>query len=208
MITTKTNSKIAFIIGNNEMTKKFRTTSLALSVSLALSSYNVAAAAEQSVSAEDENIEKISVLGSRVSTRTITDSAVPVDIITADDLTKSGFTELGQSLQASAPSFNFSRTQVSDGSDLFRPATLRGLQPDQTLVLVNGKRRHNQAIFGLNGTVGAGAAGTDMNAIPLIALKDVQVLRDGAAAQYGSDAIAGVINLSLRDSTNVTTGYI
>ena len=190
------------------MTKKFRTTSLALGISLALSSYNVAVAAEQSVSAEDENIEKISVLGSRVSSRTITDSAVPVDIITSDDLTKSGFTELGQSLQASAPSFNFSRTQVSDGSDLFRPATLRGLQPDQTLVLVNGKRRHNQAIFGLNGTVGAGAAGTDMNAIPLIALKDVQVLRDGAAAQYGSDAIAGVINLSLRDSTNVTTGYI
>ncbi|MFT7008460.1 MAG: iron complex outermembrane receptor protein [Colwellia sp.] len=189
------------------MTKKFRNHSLALGISLALSSYSFIAVAG-SESAEANNIEKISILGSRVSTRTITDSAVPVDIITAEDLTKSGFTELGQSLQASAPSFNFSRTQVSDGSDLFRPATLRGLQPDQTLVLVNGKRRHNQAIFGLNGTVGAGAAGTDMNAIPLIALKDVQVLRDGAAAQYGSDAIAGVINLSLRDSTDKTTGYI
>jgi iron complex outermembrane receptor protein len=189
------------------MTKKFRNHSLALGISLALSSYSFIAAAE-SESAEVKNVERISILGSRVSTRTITDSAVPVDIITADDLTKSGFTELGQSLQATAPSFNFMRTQVSDGSDLFRPATLRGLQPDQTLVLVNGKRRHNQAIFGLNGTVGAGAAGTDMNAIPLIALKDVQVLRDGAAAQYGSDAIAGVINLSLRDSTDKTTGYI
>lgn len=189
------------------MTKKFCNHSLALSISLALSSYSFIAAAE-SESADVKNVERISVLGSRVSTRTITDSAVPVDIITAEDLTKSGFTELGQSLQASAPSFNFMRTQVSDGSDLFRPATLRGLQPDQTLVLVNGKRRHNQAIFGLNGTVGAGAAGTDMNAIPLIALKDVQVLRDGAAAQYGSDAIAGVINLSLRDSTDKTTGYI
>jgi iron complex outermembrane receptor protein len=189
------------------MTKKFLNHSLALGVSLALSSYSFIAAAE-SESAEAKNVERISVLGSRVSTRVITDSAVPVDIITAEDLTKSGFTELGQSLQASAPSFNFSRTQVSDGSDLFRPATLRGLQPDQTLVLVNGKRRHNQAIFGLNGTVGAGAAGTDMNAIPLIALKDVQVLRDGAAAQYGSDAIAGVINLSLRDSTDKTTGYV
>lgn len=189
------------------MTKKFRNHSLALGISLALSSYSFIAAAE-SESVEAKNVERISVLGSRVSTRVITDSAVPVDIITADDLTKSGFTELGQSLQASAPSFNFSRTQVSDGSDLFRPATLRGLQPDQTLVLVNGKRRHNQAIFGLNGTVGAGSAGTDMNAIPLIALKDVQVLRDGAAAQYGSDAIAGVINLSLRDSTDKTTGYI
>jgi len=203
-----TTKNITFIIGNNEMTNKFRNHTLALSISLALSSYSVIAAAEKPESAEVDNVEKISILGSRVSTRTITDSAVPVDIITADDLTRSGFTELGQSLQASAPSFNFSRTQVSDGSDLFRPATLRGLQPDQTLVLVNGKRRHNQAIFGLNGTVGAGAAGTDMNAIPLIALKDVQVLRDGAAAQYGSDAIAGVINLSLRDSTDKTTGYV
>ena len=146
------------------MTKKFRNHTLALGISLALSSYSFIAAAEQSASAEIDNVEKISILGTRVSTRTITDSAVPVDIITADDLSRSGFTELGQSLQASAPSFNFSRTQVSDGSDLFRPATLRGLQPDQTLVLVNGKRRHNQAIFGLNGTVGAGAAGTDMNA--------------------------------------------
>lgn len=199
---------IAFIIGKHEMTKTFSNHALALSISLALSSYSFNAAAEALESAEADNVEKISILGSRVSTRTNTDSAVPVDIITADDLTRSGFTELGQSLQASAPSFNFSRTQVSDGSDLFRPATLRGLQPDQTLVLVNGKRRHNQAIFGLNGTVGAGAAGTDMNAIPLIALKDVQVLRDGAAAQYGSDAIAGVINLSLRDSTDKTTGYI
>ena len=102
-------------------------------------------AEEASVKEADE---RISILGSRVSSRTVTESSVPVDIITSDDLTKSGFTELGQSLQASAPSFNFSRTQVSDGSDLFRPATLRGLQPDQTLVLVNGKRRHNQAIFG------------------------------------------------------------
>ncbi|WP_404343492.1 TonB-dependent receptor plug domain-containing protein [Pseudoalteromonas mariniglutinosa] len=155
-----------------------------------------------------KNIEQISVLGSRVANRTVTESSSPIDLIDTDDLNKGGFTELGQSLQATAPSFNFSRTQVSDGSDLFRPATLRGLQPDQTLVLINGKRRHNQSIFGLNGTVGAGAAGTDMNAIPLSALRGVEVLRDGAAAQYGSDAIAGVINLSLNDSTGVTTGYV
>ena len=147
-------------------------------------------------------------MGSRVSNRTVTESSSPIDLIDADTLNKGGFTELGQSLQATAPSFNFSRTQVSDGSDLFRPATLRGLQPDQTLVLVNGKRRHNQSIFGLVGTVGAGAAGTDMNAIPLSALKGVEVLRDGAAAQYGSDAIAGVINLSLNDSTGITKGYV
>jgi len=189
------------------MIEKFKASSLTLAVTLALSSASVIAETTKTDSAK-KDIEKISVLGSRDSSRTATESTSPVDIIDASSLTKGGFTELGQSLQATAPSFNFSRTQVSDGSDLFRPATLRGLQPDQTLVLVNGKRRHNQAIFGLNGTVGAGAAGTDMNAIPLTALSDVQVLRDGAAAQYGSDAIAGVINLSLKSSTGVTTGFI
>jgi iron complex outermembrane receptor protein len=190
------------------MKKKFQAHSLTLSIALALGSSATFAQEGGTPEKSVENIEKISILGSRVANRSATESSVPIDIIDASTLTKSGFTELGQSLQATAPSFNFTRTQVSDGSDLFRPATLRGLQPDQTLVLVNGKRRHNQAIFGLNGTVGAGAAGTDMNAIPLIALSNVQVLRDGAAAQYGSDAIAGVINLSLNDSTGVTTGFI
>lgn len=183
-----------------------RLNTLAIAVGLAFSTSSVIA--EEATVQAEKNIEQISVLGSRVSNRTATESSSPIDLIDADDLNKGGFTELGQSLQATAPSFNFSRTQVSDGSDLFRPATLRGLQPDQTLVLVNGKRRHNQSIFGLNGTVGAGAAGTDMNAIPLTALKGVEVLRDGAAAQYGSDAIAGVINLSLNNSTGITTGYV
>ncbi|OIQ46857.1 MAG: ligand-gated channel protein [Gammaproteobacteria bacterium MedPE] len=189
--------------------KSFKASTLSVAITLALGSATAAANAAQTPTKDTaKDVEKISVLGSRVSSRTATESTAPVDIIDASSLTKGGFTELGQSLQATAPSFNFSRTQVSDGSDLFRPATLRGLQPDQTLVLVNGKRRHNQAIFGLNGTVGAGAAGTDMNAIPLTALSDVQVLRDGAAAQYGSDAIAGVINLSLKSSTGETTGFI
>ncbi len=191
--------------GRTHMTT-LRLNTLAIAVGLAFSSSTVFA--EQAQVQAEKNIEQISVLGSRVSNRTATESSSPIDLIDADTLNKGGFTELGQSLQATAPSFNFSRTQVSDGSDLFRPATLRGLQPDQTLVLVNGKRRHNQSIFGLVGTVGAGAAGTDMNAIPLSALKGVEVLRDGAAAQYGSDAIAGVINLSLNDSTGVTTGYV
>lgn len=181
------------------------TTTIKLSpVALALFACS-AAMAEQ---ADEQNIETISVLGSKVSNRTATESTSPIDILDTDQLNKGGFTELGQSLQSIAPSFNFSRTQVSDGSDLFRPATLRGLQPDQTLVLVNGKRRHTQAIFGLSGTVGAGAAGTDMNSIPMMALKNVEILRDGAAARYGSDAIAGVINLSLNDSTGVTTGFV
>ncbi|CAH9058063.1 Vitamin B12 transporter BtuB [Pseudoalteromonas holothuriae] len=166
---------------------------------------STAAMAQQT---NEQSIETISVLGSKVSNRTATESTSPIDILDTEQLNKGGFTELGQSLQSIAPSFNFSRTQVSDGSDLFRPATLRGLQPDQTLVLINGKRRHTQAIFGLSGTVGAGAAGTDMNSIPLMALKNVEILRDGAAARYGSDAIAGVINLSLNDSTGVTTGFV
>jgi iron complex outermembrane receptor protein len=187
------------------MKAQFNNHALALAIAVAIGSPTVLA---QENTVDDDNLEKISILGSRVANRSATESSVPIDIIDAKSLTKGGFTELGQSLQATAPSFNFTRTQVSDGSDLFRPATLRGLQPDQTLVLVNGKRRHNQAIFGLNGTVGAGAAGTDMNAIPISALGNIQVLRDGAAAQYGSDAIAGVINLTLNESTGITTGFI
>ncbi|NQY89919.1 MAG: TonB-dependent receptor plug domain-containing protein, partial [Colwellia sp.] len=165
---------------------------LAIGMALGTSALSVQAAESPEPSNDaTQDIETINILGSRVSSRTSTESTSPIDIIASSTLTKGGFTELGQSLQATAPSFNFSRTQVSDGSDLFRPATLRGMQPDQTLVLVNGKRRHSQSIFGNFGTVGGGAAGTDMNAIPLTALKNVQVLRDGAAAQYGSDAIAG-----------------
>lgn len=169
------------------------------------SHYTLAQSDKTETTETAETTEKITILGTRVAGRTATESSSPIDIIQSDELYKSGFSELGQSLQAIAPSFNFSRTQVSNGSDLFRPATLRGLQPDQTLVLINGKRRHNQSIFQAGGTVGEGAAGTDMNSIPLGALKRVEVLRDGAAAQYGSDAIAGVINLELKDTVDLTT---
>ncbi|MBH0071351.1 TonB-dependent receptor [Pseudoalteromonas sp. NZS127] len=191
-------------------TSKLCKVTIAIGLALGTSALSVQATETQSTATDNVTpaVEKIQIIGSRVSSRTSTESTSPIDIIASDTLSKGGFTELGQSLQATAPSFNFSRTQVSDGADLFRPATLRGMQPDQTLVLVNGKRRHNQAIFGIFNTVGGGAAGTDMNAIPLTALKNVQVLRDGAAAQYGSDAIAGVINLSLKDTTNVTSGFI
>jgi len=102
-------------------------------------------------------------------------------------------------LQALAPSFNFSSSSISDGTDALRPATLRGLGPDQTLVLVNGKRRHQASLIHVNTSVGRGTAGTDMNAIPAASIKRIEVLRDGAAAQYGSDAIAGVINIVLDD---------
>ena len=107
-------------------------------------------------------------------------------------------------LQFAAPSFNFSTSTVSDGTDALRPATLRGLGPDQTLVLINGKRRHNTALVHVNGSIGRGTAGVDLNAIPASAIKRIEVLRDGAAAQYGSDAIAGVINIVLKDQTEYT----
>ena len=182
---------------------------LTLAVCIALGTIGTSAlGAEPEEKQNIDDVEKISILGSRVTGRTAAESAVPVDIINSKELSKSGFTELGQSLQSLAPSFNFTRTQVSDGSDLFRPATLRGLQPDQTLVLINGKRRHTQSIFGNSGTVGGGSAGTDMNAIPLTALESVDVLRDGAAAQYGSDAIAGVINLRLKETVDKITGFV
>ena len=128
------------------------------------------------------------------------ESAVPVELVLGERLRSTGQLETGRALQMQAPSFNFSSSTISDGTDALRPATLRGLGPDQTLVLVNGKRRHNSALLHVNTSVGRGTAGTDMNAIPIAAVERIEVLRDGAAAQYGSDAIAGVINIVLKDS--------
>lgn len=151
----------------------------------------------------DNPIEEVITIGTRVKGRTVTETTVAVDIIDSEQISRNtGLFETGELLQRLAPSFNFSRTQISDGADIFRPATLRGLGPDQVLVLVNGKRRHTRALLGLSGTVGEGAAGTDLNAIPSSAIRRIEILRDGAAAQYGSDAIAGVINVELKNSVN------
>ncbi|MBE0350720.1 hypothetical protein PLIP_a0072 [Pseudoalteromonas lipolytica LMEB 39] len=166
-------------------------------VPLLLASNTQAVAADQ---AAQENIEKIAVVGSRVAGRSVEDLPVPVDILSAEALENTGQTEVGRMLQAIAPSFNFSSSSISDGTDALRPATLRGLGPDQTLVLINGKRRHQASIIHINTSVGRGTAGTDMNAIPAASIKRIEVLRDGAAAQYGSDAIAGVINIVLKDA--------
>jgi len=144
-------------------------------------------------------IEEIILVGTRSKGRTALETPVPVDVITATAMSDTGYTEVGRMLQALAPSFNFSSSSVSDGTDALRPATLRGLGPDQTLVLVNGKRRHTTSLVHVNTSVGRGAAGVDMNAIPAAGLARIEVLRDGAAAQYGSDAIAGVINLVLKE---------
>ncbi|MFZ9690106.1 MAG: TonB-dependent receptor [Phycisphaerales bacterium] len=147
------------------------------------------------------NLQEIAVIGTRDEGRTVVSSPVPVDVLTAEDIKMSGRTETAQILQMLAPSFNFPRPSVTDGTDHSRPATLRGLAPDQVLVLVNGKRRHTSALINLNGSIGRGAGMVDLNAIPASAIERVEILRDGAAAQYGSDAIAGVINIVLKGST-------
>jgi iron complex outermembrane recepter protein len=125
--------------------------------------------------------------------------AVPVDVLTHEQIAASGFTETAQVIASLAPSFNFPRPSITDGTDTVRPATLRGLGPDQVLVLVDGKRRHQSALVHLNGSVGRGSTGVDLNAIPLSAIDHIEILRDGASAQYGSDAIAGVMNIVLKN---------
>src|SRR6185369_8278891 len=126
------------------------------------------------------------------------EKAVPVDILTHEQIASSGYAETAQLIESMVPSFNFPRPSITDGTDTVRPATLRGLGPDQVLVLINGKRRHQSALVHLNGSVGRGSTGVDLNAIPISSIDHIEVLRDGAAAQYGSDAIAGVINIVLK----------
>jgi iron complex outermembrane recepter protein len=158
---------------------------------------------EKQAEEEIEEIEEeITVTGTRVEGRSATDTAAPVDYIDRKTLTSTGSTETGKVLQLVAPSFNFTTTFVSDGTDIIRPATLRSLGSDQVLVLINGKRRHQTALLNVQQTIARGSAGTDINAIPLSAIDHIEVLRDGAAAQYGSDAIAGVINIILKDGVD------
>jgi iron complex outermembrane receptor protein len=156
------------------------------------------ALAQEAQKAEPDAPATVVVLGSRAAPKSALDTAVPVGLIGQKDLQSAGTAELGKVLQELDPSFNFSTTFISDGTDIIRPATLRGLGPDQLLVLVNGKRRHQQALVNVQQTIGRGSAGTDINAIPLSAIDHIEILRDGAAAQYGSDAIAGVINIVLK----------
>jgi iron complex outermembrane receptor protein len=144
----------------------------------------------------------IIVTGTRRTDRTVADSPVPVDVFGAEAIQNSGQTETNKILNNLVPSFNFPQPSIADGTDALRPATLRGLSPDQTLVLVNGKRRHVSALLNINGTVGRGSAAVDLNTIPGLAISRIEVLRDGASSQYGSDAIAGVINIQLRGANH------
>lgn len=150
-----------------------------------------------------ESLRDVVVIGSRNPTRTVTESAVPIDVIAMKDITSQGpQVNLSQILNMVAPSFTSNSTTVADGTDHIDPAQLRGLGPDQVLVLINGKRRHTSALVNINGSPGRGSVGTDLNAIPAFAIEKIEVLRDGASAQYGSDAIAGVININVKKNTN------
>ncbi|WP_312783981.1 TonB-dependent receptor [Brevundimonas sp.] len=158
------------------------------------------AASAQEAPDDATSVDDIVVTGSRVPSRSRLDTLAPVDVVTAETLSNRGTTEFAAALAQTVPSLSFARPSANDGSDSIRPATLRGLSPDQTLVLLNGTRRHASALVNVNGTVGRGSAAVDLNAIPTGALDRVEVLRDGASAQYGSDAIAGVINLRLKEA--------
>jgi iron complex outermembrane receptor protein len=143
-------------------------------------------------------LDEVIVTGTRVTDRTVAESLSPIDVLSVERLEALGSSELIQALSRTVPSFTFPHTSITDGSDHVRPAQLRGLAPDQTLVLVNGKRRHTTAIVNVNGSLGRGSSPTDLNAIPSSAIARIEVLRDGAAAQYGTDAIAGVVNVVLK----------
>jgi iron complex outermembrane receptor protein len=156
-----------------------------------------------------ELLGEVQIVGSRNSNRSVTETPVPVDVIQLSEVaTTSGQLDVNQLLQVVAPSFNSNRQSGADGADHIDPASIRGLGPDQTLVLVNGKRRHQSSHINIFGSRGRGNTGTDLNAIPIAAIERIEILRDGASAQYGSDAIAGVINIVLKSDVNKITGNL
>jgi iron complex outermembrane receptor protein len=192
---------------NNNRNKKMKTkksilaTTLAFLFSGATVSGNALAqdAAQQS---QDDQAEVISILGTRGAPRTVTDSPVAIDVFSGEEFTANGNTaDITDNLKSLVPSFT-ATPATGDGSAFIRPTSLRGMAPDQTLILVNGKRRHRSSLVQFFApAAGNGAHGVDIGMIPSIALKSVEVLRDGAAAQYGSDAIAGVMNFQLKDAS-------
>lgn len=154
---------------------------------------------------EGSLLDEVVLIGSRSAGRTKLTTPVPVDIVDVKQLAaNSAQTNLNQLLNYVAPSFTSNTQTISDGTDHIDPASLRGLGPDQVLVLINGKRRHNTSLVNVNGTFGRGNVGTDLNSIPVAAIDRIEILRDGASAQYGSDAIAGVINIVLKESVGLT----
>jgi iron complex outermembrane receptor protein len=184
------------------MYTNFRKGTLALAVGLALgTTTSFVASAEDA--AQDKDVERIAVVGSRSAPRSVADSPVPIDIVGGDELGKNASSDMLDMLQAAVPSFNVRQQPISDAASFIRPVNLRGLSSDSTLILLNGKRRHRASVIAFQGGgVNDGAQGPDISVIPSVALKQVEVLRDGAAAQYGSDAIAGVMNFVLKDDAD------
>ena len=190
------------------MQHKYRFLSLVLGMAAMLILYGPAASQETPRSETDTTsvldqvviLEELVVIGSRAKPRSVVESAVPVDVVSSAEIVKQGEADLQNLVRTVVPSFNVNTQPISDASTLVRPANLRGLAPDHTLVLINGKRRHRSSLVVWHGNgVSDGAQGADISVIPAIALKQVEVLRDGASAQYGSDAIAGVMSFQLKD---------
>ncbi|MGO4475955.1 TonB-dependent receptor plug domain-containing protein [Massilia sp. 2TAF26] len=195
------------------MKQRFAPEKTVLALSIASLFAGAAAQAQEtgdaaSPSATSGATATVVVTGTRVANRTALDTASPVDIISAESLKTTGSTELNQALSTALPSLNFPRPSLTDGTDTIRPATLRGMAPDQSLVLVNSKRRHASSLVNLNGSIGRGSASVDLNTIPSSMVKTIEVLRDGAAAQYGSDAISGVVNVRLRTDRSGGEGTV
>ena len=165
---------------------------LALSLAIPAATFSLSASAQ-----EASDIEEVVITGVRGKPRTVQDSPVPVDVFSSDDLENVEFTDMNDIVRTLVPTYNLSRQPISDGATFIRPATLRGLPTDKTLVLVNGKRRHRAALVQIGGS---GVQGPDLATIPAAAIGGLEILRDGAAALYGSDAIAGVMNFQLKNN--------
>lgn len=179
---------------------KFKAALSAAAAVIALCAASAPAWAQEQADEAARTLDTVVTVGTRVANRSALDTAAPVDVVSAETIQNIGVGELNQALAVNLPSYNFPRPALADGTDSVRPAALRGLAPDQTLVLVNGKRRHSAALVNVNGTIGRGASAVDLNTIPSLAVGGVEVLRDGASALYGSDAIAGVVNVRLREA--------
>lgn len=195
--------------------RHLKSTVSGISMMIALASLSATSAIAQNADNEagvlEEPTDVIVVIGSRRPGRTAVESNVPIDVIEADVLERNGYSDINRKLQNAIPSFNYMTQSLVDGTEHIKPATLRGLAPDQVLVLINGKRRHVSALLNLNG-LNRGSVSVDLNSIPSAAIQRIEVLRDGAAAQYGSDAIAGVINIVTKTrseggSLSITGGF-
>jgi iron complex outermembrane recepter protein len=186
-------------------------TTTAIALALALLLPNLALAQTTSQPASTAEVETVTVIGSRGKPRTDVERPVPVDVLSSSELKITGQTDLAQQVQFTSPSFNSTKFGINGATNFADPASLRGLAPDQVLLLINGKRRHQFSALNLNVSPGLGTVVSDMNSVPTAAVARIEVLRDGAAAQYGSDAIAGIVNLTLNRNSSgatvsVTTG--